>query len=262
MLVSLARAWSRHVPLEFGKWRLHEYLDRRVAGRTGTVRTRDGVRMHYDTADFIQRTIYIQGSWEEHIAHEVRALRPGELFVDCGANVGFFSLLAASRGAEVIAFEPNPPTHAQLMRNAAMNGFAVDARCIALGERPGTTFLELDQRGNSGAAHLSDTGEATVAVELDTLDNQLAGRVPRLVKIDVEGAEILLLRGATEVLRAGPPIIMEVSEFSLTRMGGSKEELFALMAAAGYTARLLSRPSQSNATLHGIFFQYDVLFSR
>lgn len=154
----------------------------------------------------------------EHIA--IRALLAGTLgadgmYVDVGTNRG--QLLAeavrvAPRGRHV-AFEPIPELAAVLERSFPR----VDCRRMALGARPGTAefchFRTLD--GWSGLRHNPEISDAQghpeyIDVHVSTLDAELAHSRPRLVKIDVEGAELEVLRGAGELLaRARPVIIFE-----------------------------------------------------
>lgn len=262
ILTSLALAWLRHSPITAGESWLHQFLQDRVGRVKARIRTKDGFLMHLDTSDFIQRSIFIAGTWDEQVARKVRSLRPGDLFIDCGANVGFFSLLAASRGANVIAFEPNPACHAVLLANAKLNGFDIDARMVALSSAPGKASLHVERADNVGAGTLRQTTGKTVGVTLDTLDAQLATRTPTLIKVDVEGAEIGLIEGANRILATGPEVVMEISEFSLTQFGGSKDQLFGLMSQFGYTVKILSDVRRSNATSASVYFQYDVLFQR
>jgi FkbM family methyltransferase len=179
------------------------------------------------------------------------------LFVDAGANVGFFSLLAASLGARVIAFEPNPACHRAIIENAAMNGFAVDARMVGLSDAPGASTLHLANDDNIGAGTLRNLRSEGIAIKLDTLANQLT-ETPAVMKIDVEGSEIAAIKGAGG--RLAPIIIMEVSEFSLRELAGGKDELFDLMIALGYSAEIISPVRRSNVVKSAIYFQYDVVF--
>jgi hypothetical protein len=97
-----------------------------------------------------------------------------------------------------------------------------------------------------------------VEVSLTTYDqfaDQEGLRTPSLIKIDVEGAEMKVLSGMKALLsrRAPPPVILEVSEWSLKQMGSSKDELFELMMSYNYVARLLSRPVVSIFSQGNIF---------
>ncbi len=259
----IALLYCRKVPINWGKWRLARLLSARIPQTCGVVRTAYGFRMRLDTSDFVQRSIYISGTWDNDVARLIVAhLKQGDLFVDVGANIGFFSLLAASRGAEVIAFEPQTRCCTELYTNAKINGLQIDLRSIGLHSASGIVKLYIGSAGNLGSASLLSRGDELETVRVDTLDNQLSGRVPSLIKIDVEGAEIEVVRGARRVLSApsGPPVIIEISEYSLQEMGGSKDELFEIMANYGYEAKIVSPVRRSNAQKNAIYFQYDALF--
>jgi len=271
----LAGAYARRFPIELGKWRIAEFLRKRLARNSfqRVIQVRDGIQMELDTSDFLQREIFISGDFEPNVRREILSiLKPGDLFLDIGANVGFFSLLAAKAvGPEgkVYAFEPAPKARTALRRNLALNHIQnVMVVAAALSDGPGRAALFLDARNNSGASSLNrspHSGES-VEVELDTYDrfaSQNALPVPALVKLDVEGAEVKVLRGM-QALLAGPnppPVVLEVSEWSLKQMGSSKEELFALMRSHSYKARLISQPGLSIYSQDDIYFQYDVLFT-
>jgi len=239
-----------------GSWRVARHL--KIGNEVATVRTRDGFRMRLDTSDFIQREIYVSGTWDEDVARAVRShVKRGDLFVDAGANVGFFSLLAASLGARVVAFEPNPACHRAVVENAALNGFAIDARMVGLSDAPGTATLHIAKDSNVGAGTLRDVGGEGMTIKLDTLANQLS-ETPAVMKIDVEGSEIAAIKGAGN--RLAPIVILEVSEYSLRKLAGGKDELFDLMVARGYTAEIISPVRRSNAVTDAIYFQYDAVF--
>ena len=109
-LTPLARAWIRYAPVPAGKawlWQTFHWRRHRFA-----CRTRYGSRVSGDTQDLIQRHLYFFGNWEPHISAWIAAtLRPGDGFVDVGANIGYYSLLASravgNRGY-VVAVEAAP----------------------------------------------------------------------------------------------------------------------------------------------------------
>lgn len=265
LLPALALAYCRRSPIEFGKTRLSQFVAPHVGRCIATIRTGDNFRVHVDTRDFIQRTIYLTGLWDDGVGAAIRRLlKPGDLFVDVGAHVGYFSLLAARRGAQVIAFEPNPACAAAFARNLALNNFdgVVDLRPIGIADRRGQDVLHVESDENLGAGTLKAVAGEPVAIDLDTLDSQLAGVSPALIKLDIEGAELMAVRGAAQVLARTRAVICEVSEYSLRELGGSKEELFAEMARHGFRCEIVSRVRRSNHSPHEIFFQYDVLFAK
>jgi len=151
----------------------------------------------------------------EEMAFTLHALRPGDLFLDVGANVGAFSILAASRGARVIGFEPVPETFACFLDNVRINRFEslIDARNQALGEKLGTLPFTTQFDTVNHVATAMDQGEV-LEVPVVPLDSIALGcDKPILLKIDVEGFELPVLHGAMELLRRSNVlgIIIEVN---------------------------------------------------
>jgi FkbM family methyltransferase len=257
-------AYVRHFPIEFGKWRLRDWLAPRTANMIATIQTVDRFKMRLDTSDFIQRSIFLTGRWDEDVARIIRTtLKADDVFIDVGANVGYFSLLAARLCKRVISFEPNQNCLEQLVANVGLNDYRnIDIRNVGLAEeRRSATFYIRDAR-NMGGGSLRQGGNKTFSIELNTLDEEIGELVPRLIKMDIEGAELLALKGAKRLLSVtnAPDVICEISEFSLRQLGTSKEELFATMNEYGYRYRIISAIRKSSLTDTTPFFQYDVLF--
>lgn len=232
-----------------------------------TSRTRDGFLMNLNTADFIQRTIYLTGDWDDSVSEILRdRLKPGMTFVDAGVNVGFFSMLAAQlvgQNGRVIAFEPNPAVFAQLQANADLNGFSwIDAHRQGLFDKDGSGEIFIPD-ANCGAATMRPGGANGVTIPLVRMDDVVKGKVD-LLKIDIEGSEVAALRGATSLLSRpdAPAVICEVSEYSLRQMGNSHYELYDMMAKHCYIPTIISPIRRSNLIKDAVFFQYDVLFTK
>ncbi len=144
----------------------------------------------------------------------------------------------------------------------------VTAWQLALSDTAGTATLFPHAGGNSGAASLRplENSGPPVAVELDTYDRLAAERglpVPSLIKIDVEGAETKVIRGMTQLLsqETKPPILMEISEFSLEKLGSSRQELLGMMRNFGYVPEVVTRVQRSILSASEIYFQFDVLLT-
>ncbi len=165
------------------------------------VRVRDVV-YHVDTGRFELYTFHeVYGLG--HYDHVPRFLpRPGWLVVDVGANIGVFTALAATRGARVHAFEPNPGPYDRLLRTVRANKLHanVAARPVAVGARRGWATLTSHEASTPLGTIM--TAGAGLPVLVVTLDEELAD-VPHidLLKIDTEGSEADILRGAPQVLR-------------------------------------------------------------
>lgn len=149
----------------------------------------------------------------EDMAFLLHLLRPGDGFIDVGANVGSYSVLAAGvAGARVVAAEPVPETFAHLLDNLHLNRLSgqVSARNVAVGAAAGSLRFTT---GLDTVNHVCGAGEAGVEVPVETLD-RLAGEVsPVLIKVDVEGYETEVVKGGREAL-AAPGLLAVLMEFN------------------------------------------------
>ncbi len=168
-------------------------------------------------------------------------LREGDLFLDIGANIGSYTVLAGTRGAQVIAAEPVPGTFESLRRNVGLNllGDAVDAQQVALGESSGSVEMTKDFDSENhiapGNADGATRSANTVTVPMRTLDDLVGDRSPRLMKLDVEGFEKPALLGAGRVL-SDPRLLAIVIELNGCgrRYGVDDGEIDALLRQAGF----------------------------
>jgi FkbM family methyltransferase len=175
----------------------------------------------------------------EDMAFVLHFLRPGDLFADVGANVGTYSVLAASTGAKVVSFEPIPATFESLLDNLHLNRLLaqVDARNLAIGRSEGHIQMVADQDTTnqvlpSGGIYAGET----VNVPQATLDTALReSGAPRVIKIDVEGFESDVLAGAEGVLsdEALQAVVMELNG-SGRRYGHDDEDLHQSMRSRGF----------------------------
>ena len=148
----------------------------------------------------------------EDMGFVLHFLRSDDLFLDIGANVGTYTVLAAGvAGSSVLAFEPIQTTHMRLMRNVQVNSLhsRVVALNIGLGAESGSLIFsaDLDSENHVLQTDMPIEGEIT-RVNVDSLDNVLGGRMPTLIKIDVEGFETEVIRGG--VLAFNSPSLMAV----------------------------------------------------
>jgi FkbM family methyltransferase len=168
----------------------------------------------------------------------LHALRPGDLFIDVGANVGSYTVLAAGAvGAQVIAIEPLPATFARLQANIRHNDLSdrVEAQCCGLSFEPGELIFT---SGLDTKNRLALPGEdiATVTVPVRTLDAICEGRTPRVIKIDVEGHEASVLQGAIETLaRKDLDAVLMETNGAGEKFGASDAALVATMRQHGFT---------------------------
>ena len=187
----------------------------------------------------------VRGALEPTVQEALRRhVAPGATVYDIGANIGFFSLLAARLAGPdgaVHAFEPLPAAVDALRGHVALN----DARTVtvheaAVGARSGRT--QLMAVGDGSWSHLADRGRHpetwdVLDVDIVTVDELVARGLPApdVVKIDVEGAEIDVLDGMAETIREHSPVV-------LCELHGSNAEFLARVEAMGYVAQNLDGP--------------------
>jgi FkbM family methyltransferase len=176
--------------------------------------------------------------WNEMWAWR-RILRPGDLFIDVGSNVGSYALWVAEAGAEVIAVEPSRAAVGRLRANLTLNEYPITVRACALAAAPGRIWLTSDRGAMN---HLLPAPSATAEqVDVDTLDNLLGDRYAAGVKIDVEGAERLVLEGASRALAERRIGVLQIEWNAMSQrvLGESRTSVAELLARHGYR---LARP--------------------
>jgi FkbM family methyltransferase len=166
----------------------------------------------------------------EHMGFVLHLLDTDSVFVDVGANVGSYTLLAAAvRGARVFAFEPVPIAFARLRNNVRINDAEdlVVAVQGAVSNAPGTLRFTANLDSMNRVATTGDETATTIAVSVTTLDEALAGVHPTLLKIDTEGHERQVLEGAKSVLE-------DSSLLGLIVETGSRSGTGARLASFGF----------------------------
>ena len=231
-------------------------LCRDVGGATDAlqqVRLRTGGEMLLDIRDSQQRHIYYSRLYEySYIACLEKFVKLGDLFVDVGANIGFYTIWAALRvGLEgrVISFEPNPLAFTSLERNIELNELRnVNLYQVAVGGSDGMAQLEarFDDLALSRIVK-SETGKEIISVpqrRLDTFFSETEKTQIKFIKIDAEGAEPEILQGGETILEKRPDLLVEVDERRLGLAGSSEEELLALLTRYEYVPFWLNRRGQ------------------
>lgn len=264
-LVAAIRFTTRWWPFEKGK-EVPAYMGA-VAARFGVLRPvwrefQPGLRMQLDFRDMIHQTILLADLWDPLLTRLVNEhLQPGDVFVDVGAHSGYFTLLASRRvgtAGAVLAIEPSPAVATQLRSNVRASECSnVRIEEVACSDLPGEAVLHVHAGGNSGMTSLASSNAGagpTVAVQCASLDSLYRkhnlGRV-RLMKIDVEGAELLVLRGAAEMIRqAKPLIVIELEPHLLAGFGFEMKDVVEWMGKLNY--RVTPMDEHANYLCHPI----------
>lgn len=218
-------------------------------------------RFFVDTRDEgIVPYLLTQGSYESgSIAIMKASLKPGMRVADIGANIGLFTVIASKivgPSGEVYAFEPDPENYGLLVRNVALNG-CENVKClqVAVAETAGTVGLYQDllNLGNHSLCrrNVAKSGPAAVTVCSCSLDSIITeidhqARVD-LVKIDVQGAEGKVVRGALRVLsRPGCRILMEFWPGGLENFGTRPRDLLDELCNLGFGISVVNEDGLQN----------------
>jgi len=198
-----------------------------------------GASFELDLREALHRVVFLDLFSLELRRVVLPLLRAGDLVVDVGANFGFWTVLAARRGCEVVAVEPVATTRRLLAANVERNGVAARVEIVAeaISDVPGTLTIAVPA-GESGQASAYADGAPGAAeiVATETLDELIGERRVRFLKIDVEGHEWAVLRGAARVLSSGQVdhVLVEISSVVLERAQRSAEEIVDLLLGHGY----------------------------
>ena len=238
-----------------------------------------GVRMNVGLIDVIERSLLTTGHWDPIVESCVQQLlKPGDTFLDVGANIGYFSMMASGivgPNGTVVSFEPSARALTRLTSHGCLNQCRNLLICShAVGDSIGRSSLNWAPSSNIGGSTISRGKPATGAVEqitirrLDDVCREFS-LTPGLIKMDIEGFELFALRGARETLADhGPNVICELTGSFLEDHGQSARDLVQFMLDLGYTpfqlsesgsGRLVATPFCLDETPSS---QAEVLFSK
>lgn len=250
------RWYLNRFPLRDGKARLYHALHRALLPpeRFVVAAIAPGFKLKCDLQDPEQEKIYFYGHYHERYEARLiqQMLAPGEHFWDIGANIGYFSLMAAAalhHTGQVVAFEPGQTAYRRIQENIALNHFSnIQAVNLAASNSAGEAKLYL-------AREIADTGanlyqgaegrgefEIIQTITLDAFLSQEHLPPPHFIKVDVEGAELAVLQGAAQMLAtAAPLLLLEMEEKNLRAAGTDKAAVQEWLEPLGYRAVCLRK---------------------
>lgn len=211
------------------------------------------MHLHVKTEDVIGRHLYKYGAHDPPLTEFLKrhlTFEDGDVVLDIGANVGWYSLLldriAGGKDVDVFAFEPEPTNFSLLEENVVHNAanHVTGVRC-AIADAAGTRTMHLYDKSNRGRHSLLaiNDGEKidveTVSVDAFWEAKHLGARVPRFIKMDIEGFELVALRGATKVLSRCPLVMLEYSPSYMRAGALEPADLVELMLEQGFRAYTL-----------------------
>lgn len=200
----------------------------------------------------------------EDMSYLLDNLKSDDLFVDIGANLGAYTILASKViGARTISIEPIPSTFSRLRQNIYINEIddKVELHNVGLADKTGV--LRFSDSQDTENRVLLDNIESSVEVNVSTLDEVLRGREPSMMKIDVEGYELPVLKGAKNLLKNKflRIIILELNDSGL-KYGYDNESIVSFLSNYGFVAQ--SYDVQSKTLTKKEYFSWtgNVIFLR
>jgi len=206
------------------------------------------INCYYDS--ILSREIFYERFEEEEITFLKRILKPGDSFIDIGANIGLFSLIASpiiGEKGEIISFEPCSPTLHRFEENISLNNFKnIITNKQAISNKNGKATLQIASDGYDAWNSIAEPakGEVFETEEIDTItfddyisNSQIDISKIALVKIDVEGWEMPVLEGGKEFFSSAeaPSLIVEFTEANAANAGYSCTDLYHALVDYGYS---------------------------
>ena len=260
MAVDRVRKLPITSPLHFAKQLLIEHHDRirRLIPDRYFVFSVHGSKIHLNIKEspmMLQRAL---GLYEPAKTQAIQSLlKPGETFVDAGANKGDFALLASrivGNNGKVVCIEPEPINFSWIGRSVHLNSYRNVQLCnLALSDHDGEALLYLGTKSGYHTLLSNAPGRSqnSLKVKVRTLDSLLPELgIPSVnaLKIDVEGAELAVLKGAVKTISTNPKIVLFVDIHPL--LGVNPPEVFEYLASLGLTLVQMSEPYNVPATPH------------
>lgn len=241
-LTALVRKVGNAAGLKPVLLRVYRFVQWLFHGRHNVIKRVDGIRYQLDLNELIDSSIYFQGAFErESVAAVQRYLKPGDVALDIGANIGCYALLFSKIVGEhgkVVAFEPMGWAWRKLTRNKGLNAFTTNLvleKC-AVGDRPATA--QRVRFRTSWRIFGADDPPQEEVVDVVTLDQYVEEHLLEkvdFIKLDVDGFEYKVVRGGKRTLLKYRPIFMlELGSYTLESTGDRLEDLVDCLYDLGY----------------------------
>lgn len=209
-----------------------------------------GLLINVSPRDHIQQQLFWYGHYEkEAFLLAEKLIREDAIILDIGANIGYFSLIAARKASKgkVIAFEPHGSLREEISQNILLNKLGnVQVEPYAIGNQTTTTTFFIADKSNIGMSGLvpqenfSGITEQVSLIQLDEWLNRHPLPAINFIKIDTEGAELDVLKGMKDLLQKHSPVILiEVMGHLLSLFGNSPEDVYSFLGQFQYRPYLI-----------------------
>ena len=203
---------------------------------------------------------YWYGCYPKHVVNFLQThLKEADIFVDCGANFGLWTLIASQyvkKLGGVHSYEPNPEMYNRLEKNIAFNG--LQERCnsykLGLSSKSTSAYLNLDENYHQmGSMHTKSSGNQ-IAIDLVTFDSVKLNRINGM-KIDVEGHELDVIKGAIQTLKIHKPwLVVELNNSFNNIRSISQWDVFQALTEIGYVTHFVTSEQLDPSFCRDIIF--------
>jgi FkbM family methyltransferase len=267
-LANILRSYCKNTPIEKGKYRIHLLAQRYLKIQETIPYEYFNVKYHLDLNSTVGSRLFYFGDYEsDDIKKCLQFLKKDAVFLDIGANIGFYSLSAAKHGAKVYAIEPNAQAYSQLKNNIQLNpDLNIQAFNFACADRDGEVSFTVAVDAAYSSMHdtaydwqdwkIQKSEQVTVpAKKVDTLIDELAIDTIDYCKIDVEGGELSVLKGAVNTLSQNKIKALQIEIDSATYHGAGyqPQDLVEFLKSFGYQTDVQSLAQINTPGSYGNF---------
>jgi FkbM family methyltransferase len=268
-LLSLFGRFLRETPYFRGKRRLRNILANKLQdkGYSEIISFDKGQKISLDLDDWIPFNIFLTGIYTQEkteLLYFLSSLRKGMTVLDIGANIGYYSLLAAARIAKngkVHSFEPVRETYSRLQQNITLNEFKnMEAHRYIIHDHIGEMDIFVADKSNTGSSSLSRSMEnfsnTVQKVQTITIDSYIKSKQISsvdIVKIDVEGSELFVLKGMKNLLkRDNMKIFLEINRHNLAKQNTKPQDIAHFLQQVAYHPYLITKEGISRLKVENI----------
>lgn len=228
--------------------KINKRIESLIKGKRIKIKIIEGSKMYLDPSDEngVSASLLLEGSYEKEETQLIKGLLKRDMvFVDIGANIGYYSLLASKSCKVIYSFEPDPRNFLMLMKNIRLNNYTniyLFNKAVLDNNNPISFYMDSKNFGGSSFAETNpEEVGGKISIKPIRLDDIFIDSKIDLIKIDVQGAEERVIKGAINTIKNNPniKIIMEFCPYGIRQVGDNPENLLNLLDELGFSMKVI-----------------------